>query len=129
MLQDHVPNAATLAFQAGPDHYRPHCQRVRVTKSQVLDPENRVAFSSALTKILSASWQVPLDTHYTELARKVVDAIVKSFPPAKMTAHKLYTSLGTLHKSAEARSLKQQLRFLRKFRSAGIFSCPQNHVR
>ena len=24
MLQDHVPSAATLALQAGPDHYRPH---------------------------------------------------------------------------------------------------------
>ena len=129
MLQDHVPNAATYAFKASAEHFQPNCIRARVTKAQVRDPENRAAFASALAQIPATDWQLPVDEHYKQLADAIFHAIQKSFPPAKLVAKKPYLSGETLLKVAENRSLKQQLRYLRKFRAAGDFSnVPANLV-
>ena len=122
MLQDHSPSAATFVFVAGPDYYRPHCNRVRVTKSQTQDPVNRSTFATALSAIPSIPWDTPLDSHYTVMAAQVFDAIKASFPAPKITARRPHISICTLHMSAETRSLKQQLRFLRNFLAAGNFS-------
>lgn len=115
MLQDHVPSGATLVFIAGPGYYRPSCDRVRVTKTQLQDPVNRAAFASALNKITSIPWHIPLDVHYTVMSAKVSEAIKASSPTPKMIANRPYISISTLFISGESRSLKQQLRFLRSF--------------
>ena len=122
MIQDHVPSASTLVSVAGLDHFRPHCRRARVTEAQVRNVDNRAAFSLALSDIPSTSWSVPLDTHYSDVSEKIFQAIEESFPPANIVAKKPHISVSTLHKVAETRSLKQQLRFLRQLRASGDFS-------
>ena len=48
MVRDHVPSAATFTFQAVADYYRPHCKRAKISKAQIQDPVNRVAFAKEL---------------------------------------------------------------------------------
>ena len=128
MLQDHVPSAATFVFHAGPDHFRPHCNRVRVTKSQIQDPSNQAAFISALSTIPTVPWDTPLDKHYTQIAAQVFQAIQDSFPPPKLTARRPHITVDTLHMSAESRSLKQQIRFLRTSLVADTLSDAHKHA-
>ena len=48
MVQDHVPSAATFAFQAAADYYRQHYKRARVTRARIQDPVNRAVFAKEL---------------------------------------------------------------------------------
>ena len=126
MLQDHLPSAASFVFQAGPDHSRPRCDRIRITKQQILDPANRESFSLALQQIPSQAWDIPLDAHYNTTAASVFQAIKDAFPRPKLVARRPHISLDTLHLSAEFRSFKQQVRYLRT--CLGSFSFSLTHV-
>ena len=68
-----------------------------------------------------AAWNVPLDKHCSQLAAQGSKAIKKSFPPPVLNAHGPHITQATLHRVAEIRSFKQQLRYLRRFRRIGNY--------